>query len=190
MERYPRSGKWYYSTPDSWIRLDEPPKDELVGVEDNWPLWIWHDCGSYEGYKLVCIESGRYSNYWAYKTGGNFGISWSPDPQSEDWTWTHFYVIEEPDDYGRVVLCNWHKSPYDPENCPRYDSDWFGTGYIFVPPSCAGWERENCCHNLECTLSYEQGITNTQSTSTSVTVGGEFGLSSTVGKALYLEEYF
>ena len=59
METDKYTGRWYYSTPDQWIQKAYHPKDELIDADDNWPMWIWHECGRADGYDLVCIESGR-----------------------------------------------------------------------------------------------------------------------------------
>ena len=173
-ERKKYSGLWHYSTPDGWIRRDELPKDELPDAEDNWPMWIWHDCGrSKSGYDLVCIESGRYPNYYAYTSGSNLAISYSANPRGSDWTWTHFYVESVYDD-GYVFLCNVD----DGVNC----DGGFG-GYFYVPPTCAGYERVTCCKNLDCSFSYESGITKTRGNSITTTFGAD--ISATVSFMKY-----
>ena len=175
METGKYTGRWHYSTPDQWIQKDYLPKDELIDADDNWPMWIWHDCGQVDGYDTVCIESGRYPNYWAYISSGvSLAISYSSSKFGSDWTWTHWYVKKVSTD-GYVFLCNFRESPHDPENC-NYGLSVF----IHVPPSCAGWERIQCCKNLDCTFSYEQGITRESSRSTTIEFGAE--ISATVNR--------
>lgn len=165
------TGRWHYSTPDEWIQKDYLPKDKLIDAPANWPRWIFHRCGSRNGYDLVCIESGRYEDYWAYNSGGNLAISYSSSPRGSDWKWTHWYVKQKHND-GYVFICNYDDSPDDPANCNN------GIGaYMFIPPSCAGWERRTCCSGSSCEYTYTQGITRTKSSSTTVSFGAE--LSST-----------
>jgi len=167
METDRNTGRWHYSTPDQWIQKDYLPKDKLIDAPGNWPKWIFHSCGNRNGYDLVCIESGRYEDYWAYTSGPSLAISYSSSPRGGDWTWTHWYLKGYYDD-GYVFLCNYDDSPDDPENCN------FGIGtYIYIPQSCAGWERRQCCSGSNCEFTYEQGITRTRSSSTTISIGTE-----------------
>jgi len=168
METDKNTGRWHYSTPDQWIQKDYLPKDKLIDAPDNWPRWIFHKCGSRNGYDLVCIESGRYEDYWAYNSGGSLAISYSSSPRGSDWKWTHWYVISKHND-GYIFLCNYDDSPNDPDNCNS------GIGpYIYIPPSCAGWEQRTCCSGSSCEYTYTQGITKTEGSSTTVSFGGEY----------------
>ena len=180
VERGFNTGNWYYSTPDGWIRRDELPKDKLISADDNWPMWIWHDCGRWtvddgNTYDFVCIESGRYPDYYAYTTGSNLAISYSASPTSDsDWDWT-FWRVNSVDSNGYFFLCNFHDSPSN--NC----DGGFG-GYAYIPPTCAGFERVTCCTNLDCSFSYEYGITKTRGESLTTT----FEASATVSSKIYL----
>merc|ERR1719158_1178676 len=170
METEKYSGEWRYATPDNYIRTDGHAKDELLEAEDNWPMWIWHDCGTEKGFKMVCIESGRtgYSNYWAYHDGSFLETYHTYDHRSRyDKQYTRWYVKSHRDD-GKVFLCNRFKSPGDPRNC--------NTGinaYIHIPKTCVGYKIENCCEDIDgCTFQYEHGLKISEGYKNTFSIGG------------------
>lgn len=175
METEKYTGEWRYATPDKWIQTDGHPKDELLEAEDNWPMWIWHECGTEKGYNMVCIESGRtgYSNYWAYSDGNFLETYHTNDHRSTyDKQYTRWYIKKQRDD-GYVFLCNRFKSPGDPRNCK--------TGikaYIHIPKSCVGYRRENCCYGIDdCTFQYTYGLKKTEGSKNTFNIGGELSRS-------------
>jgi len=175
LETDKNTGRWHYSTPDQWIQKDYLPKDKLVDAPDNWPRWILHECGRSSGYDLVCIESGRYDDYWAYNSGGSLAIAYSSSKRGSDWKWTHWYVKRKDKD-GYVFICNYDDSPGDPDDCNS------GIGaYMYIPPSCAGWEKRTCCSGSSCEYTYTQGITRSSGSSTTISFGGEISSSFELG---------